>query len=200
MHFRSSLRTHGNNTNNKIECHNQKLKQYVSKNMHLPQAIENLSNFLDDTYSKSSFNRYANLKTKIDVRNTDQELLKFSLMCNSKAFQILNDEYRILESIKFEILEENEAYSVKYRIKDSSFDVSVSKSMDECSCLCFSNFGLPCRHIFACRRKFKDTIFEEELIPNRWRKEFEKQQNIEQIYTVQTSTSVNKRNNHSAKP
>ena len=169
MHFRKKLRTHGNNTNNKIESHNQKLKKYVSKTMRLPEAIENLSSFIDETYAKSSFNRYANLKTKIDQRNTDGELIKFSFMCNPKAFQIVNDELRILESVKFEIIEESdETYSVIYKIKDSTFNVSVAKSMNDCTCLCFSNFGLPCRHIFACRKKYIGTIFEENLIPNRW--------------------------------
>ena len=194
MHFRKKLRTHGNNTNNKIESHNQKLKKYVSKTMRLPEAIENLSSFIDETYAKSSFNRYANLKTKIDQRNTDGELIKFSLMCNPKAFQIVNDELRILESVKFEIIEESdETYSVIYKIKDSTFNVSVAKSMNDCTCLCFSNFGLPCRHIFACRKKYIGTIFDENLIPNRWRKEFEKQDDLEELSTVLTSTSVNKR-------
>ena len=60
MYFRSSLRTHGNNTNNKLECHIQKLKKYLNRNMRLPEAVEHLSNFIDDTYAKSSFNRYEN--------------------------------------------------------------------------------------------------------------------------------------------
>ena len=149
LHFRASLRTHGNNTNNKIESHNQKLKNYVSKHMNLPQAIENLDKFLDDTYSRSAFTRYANLKTKIDARNTEKDVIKYSLLCNSKAFQIVNDEYRILDSMKFEIEEVNDAYKVKYNVKSMSFAITVSKSMTECSCLTFCNFGLPCRHIIC---------------------------------------------------
>ena len=202
IHYRSSLRTHGNNTNNKIEFHNQKLKNYLSKYMNLPQAIEHLYKFLDDTYSRSSFNRYANLKTKIDVRNTDKDIIQYSLLCNSKAFQIVNDEYRILDSMKFETEKENESYKVKYMVKGSSFDISVSKSMDECSCLTFCNFGLPCRHIFACRKQFKSTVYDESLIPDRWRKEFEKQDGTEPVFAVQTSTIVNKsslKNSHQPK-
>ena len=69
----------------------------------------------------------------------------------------------VLESVKFEIIEESdETYSVIYKIKDSTFNVSVAKSMNDCTCLCFSNFGLPCRH-----KKYIGTIFEENLIPNR---------------------------------
>lgn len=192
LHFRASLRTHGNNTNNKIESHNQKLKNYVSKHMNLPQAIEHLDKFLDDTFSKSSFTRYGNLKTKIDVRNTDKDIVQYSLLCNSKAFQIVNDEYRMLESMTFETEEDIESYKVKYEVKGLSFDIRVSKSMNECSCLTFCNFGLPCRHIFACRKHFRNTVYDETLIPDRWRKEFEKQDSTEPVFIVQTSTIVNK--------
>ena len=84
MYFRSSLRTHGNNTNNTLECHNQKLKKYLNRNMRLPEAVEHLSNFIDDTYAKSSLNRYENLKIRIDHRNNDEDLIRYSLLCNSK--------------------------------------------------------------------------------------------------------------------
>ena len=65
--------------------------------MRLPEAIENLSSFIDETYANCSSCRYANMKAKIDRRHTDGELIKFSLICNPKAFQIVNDEFRILE-------------------------------------------------------------------------------------------------------
>ena len=89
MHYRSTLRTHENNTNNKLESHNQKLKKYLSGTMRLPEAVEQLVNFIDEAYAKSSFNRYENLITKIDVRNTDGDLVQYSLICNSKSFQII---------------------------------------------------------------------------------------------------------------
>ena len=85
----------------------------------------------------------------------------------------MNDEYRILDSMKFEIVEDSESYKVKYDVKSVSFAITVSKSMTECSCLTYCNFGLPCRHIFACRKQFRSTVYDETLIPDRWRKEFE---------------------------
>ena len=123
MYFRSSLRTHGNNTNNKLESHNQKLKKYLNSNMRLPEAVEQLSNFIDDTYAKSSFNRYENLKTKIDRRNNDEDLVKYSLLCNSKSFQIVNDEFRQGSNTDFSITESDEAYTVK----SLSSEYTVSK-------------------------------------------------------------------------
>ena len=138
MYFRSSLRTHENNTNNKLECHNQKLKNYLNRNMRLPEAVEHLSNFIDDTYAKSSFNRYENLKIRIDHRNNDEDLIRYSLLCNSKSFQMVNDEYRQGIKSDFSITETDDAYTVKL----GSSECTVSKDVNECSCLCFSNFGL----------------------------------------------------------
>ena len=138
MYFRSSLRTHGNNTNNKLECHNQKLKKYLNSNMRLPVAVEHLSNFIGDTYAKSSFNRYENLKNRIDNRNNDEDLIRYSLLCNSKSFQMVNDEYRQGIKSDFSITETDDAYTVKL----GSSEYTVSKDVNECSCLCFSNFGL----------------------------------------------------------
>ena len=73
-----------------------------------------------------------------------------------------------------------------------SFAIAVSKSMTECSCLTFCNFGLPCRHIFACQKQLRNTVYDEALIPYRWRKEFEKQDGKDPVFIVQTSTIVNK--------
>ena len=72
--------------NNKLECHNQKLKKYLNRNMRLPEAVEHLSIFIDDTYAKSSFNRNENLKIRIDHRNNDEDLIRYSLLCNSKSW------------------------------------------------------------------------------------------------------------------
>ena len=40
--YQKNVKNYGNFTNNKIESHNEKIKQYVSRNMHLPESLENL--------------------------------------------------------------------------------------------------------------------------------------------------------------
>ena len=71
--------------------------------MRLPEAVEQLSNFIDEAYAKSSHTRYKNLKTKIDTRNTDEELVQFSLICSSKSFQIVNNEFRQAGKTPFQL-------------------------------------------------------------------------------------------------
>ena len=72
---------------------------------------------------------------------------------------MVNDEYRQGIKSDFSITETDDAYTVKL----GSPEYTVSKDVNECSCLCFSNFGLPCKHIFACRRK-KNMIFDRSQI------------------------------------
>ena len=57
---------------------------------------------------------------------------------NSKSFQMVNDEFRQGIKSDFSINETDDAYTVKL----SSSEYTVSKDVNECSCLCFSNFGL----------------------------------------------------------
>ena len=44
---------HGNNINNKIESHNQKMKHYLSEHMHLHESVSNLALFIDEAFTKT---------------------------------------------------------------------------------------------------------------------------------------------------
>ena len=196
IHFRKNLQTHGNNTNNKIESHNQKLKYYLTKHMHLPESVSNLTLFIEEAFTKSAYARYNNLKTKIDYRNTDKVLMQYLLLCNAKAFGIVNDEFGKYKNTKFEFNETQENYIIQYK----SSCHTVSKCENKCDCLVFLNFGLPCRHIFLCREKQNYDIYDELLVPNRWRKEFETAGDGSEINVVQTSTEIKRKKKEKNKP
>ena len=113
IHFRARLQTHGNNTNNKIESHNQKLKHYLTQYMHLYESVSNLAIFIDEAFTKSSYTRFSNLKTKVDYRNTDKALMQFSLLCNAKAFGIVADEYQKYKSANYDCTETDKTFTIK---------------------------------------------------------------------------------------
>ena len=56
------------------------------KNMRLPEAIENLALFMEECYTKISYNSYCHLNTKLDLRNTDATMVNYSLLVSSKTF------------------------------------------------------------------------------------------------------------------
>ena len=159
IHKRANLRTHGNNTNNEVESHNQKLKNFSNKHMRIPEAIENLSLFIDECYTKSSYNRYYNIKTKIYQRNSDSEIIKYSMLCNSKSFTVINEEYHKVDKTKFDISESESGYLVKNNV--SSYNVFLK--MDKCECLKYANFALPCRHIFEPPRGKTNNVVSEQV-------------------------------------
>lgn len=140
--------------------------------MRMPEFVSNLAVFIEEAYAKSSLTRYRNLKTRIDIRNTDPTLMQYSLLCNTKAFDILNEEYTKLKFASFEYNETND----NIQIKANNKCYMLSKQLDTCNCLILSNFALPFR-----------------TIPNIWRKELEHADGSEDIYAVQSSTAVNKR-------
>ena len=70
--------------------------------------------------------------------------------------------------------------------------------MDRCECIKHTNFVLPCRHIFACRKMKEMPVYDDELIPNRWRKEFEPAEDKEIPDIIVTSAQVTKRKNNKA--
>lgn len=70
-YFRSSTNDLGNNTNNRLESHNQKIKQYIKQNSHLSVSVKNYP-VLSKTHSHlSHLNKFHNIKTKLDKVNRD---------------------------------------------------------------------------------------------------------------------------------
>ena len=69
--------------------------------MHLPEYVNNLTLLIEDAFTKSAHARHNNLKTKIDYRNTDKVLMRYSLLCNAKAFRIINDEFGKYKNTSF---------------------------------------------------------------------------------------------------
>ena len=127
--------------------------------MRIPEAIENLSLFIDECNTKISYNRYYNIKTKIYQRNTDSEIIKYSMLCNSKSFTVINEEYHKVDKTKFDISESESGYLVKNNV--SSYNVSLK--MDKCECLKYANFALPCRHIFEPPRGKTNNVVSEQV-------------------------------------
>ena len=140
-----------------IESHNKKkIKNDLSKQMMIQEAIENLAVFIDECYTQSSYNRYYNLKTKLDQKKTDAELVKYSLLLNSKGFSTVNEEYRKADKAKFELAEADTGFG----INSHGSCYAVSESVDSSDCVRFSNFELPCSHkFFVDKWREKNTLW-----------------------------------------
>ena len=45
----------------------------------------------------------------------------------------------------------------------------VDNSFSNCSCSAWGNYGLPCRHIFVCRKNESKDLYDETLVDAKWR-------------------------------
>lgn len=91
-YFRISTGYLGTNTNNRLESHNQKLKQYIKRNCHLSKSIQGLLRFIKDTFKSISIKQFQHLKTKI---NHSKENPINTLMINScvqPAYELIKSQ------------------------------------------------------------------------------------------------------------
>ena len=47
----------------------------------------------------------------------------------------------------------------------------VDNSFSNCSCSVWGNYGLPCRHIFVCRKNESKDLYDETLVYAKWRRD-----------------------------
>ena len=158
----------GNFTNNKVESHNEKIKQYISRNVHLPEALRNLLNSIMDSYNSSAYSKFLNMKTRIDTSFKHDTRNKYALFCVQPAFDI-RSELNKMESIKHNVVKADDNIIVTL-VSDNRKHV-VDNSFSNCSCSVWGNYGLPCRHIFVCRKNESKNLYDETLVDAMWRKD-----------------------------
>ena len=56
--MRCFSQNYGNFTNNKVDTHNEKIKEYMSRNMHFPEALRNLLNSIMDSYNRPAYSNF----------------------------------------------------------------------------------------------------------------------------------------------
>ena len=169
-YFRQSLPTLGNNTNNRIENLNGRLKTFLSANMHLPEALTELVSFIKNTQFNKATSQYAELKLAINTNKIKPVHLQISAKCTSAAPRLMYEQLEMYETKM-----KNLAID---KLVDKSFEVSTEKGtvykinseMNQCSCSFMATFMLPCKHIFACRDMFNFPLFAPEMVDKRWEK------------------------------
>ena len=152
-YFQQNVKNYGNFTNNKVESHNEKIKQYMSRNMHLPEALRNLLNSIMDSYNRSAYSKFLNMKTRIETSFKDDTRSKNVLFCVQPAFDIIRSELNKMESIKHNVVKADDNMIVT-SVSGNRKHV-VDNSFSNCSCSVWGNYGLPCRHIFVGKMRAK---------------------------------------------
>ncbi|XP_049274330.1 uncharacterized protein LOC125759511 [Rhipicephalus sanguineus] len=181
--YRQNLPTFGNNTKNRIECHNQKIKNYVASSMNVVQAAEALVGYIDKDALSRKFSKLNEVKLNQNVNDlNDPFQLDLSRNCTSEATSKVLEQYDKFKNVRYQVTSTANSYVVVSPISE----YSVSICLTSCTCALYYQYALPCAHILAVRNFTKQDLFDKACIPYRWRKD----NSISDSYTTTTATPL----------
>ena len=162
----------GNTTNNRLESHNQKLKDLTHRSSTLSEMFQNVLRFANTSASEYS---HAVFKEEFTTCVFADKGLEGAQDVRSVCTQYASDI--ILSQLKL-------AHTVDYEISatgDEHFDVTsrginvydVNAMENQCSCSFKRTLVMPCRHIFAVRRSLSMSLFEDAMVGKRWLKSYQ---------------------------
>lgn len=140
-----------NDTNNRLESFNGKLKSVVPTFSNLDDFIEKLFILLKCVRLERDTKAVKMVQKLPITRITDTDLLQYFSLLTPYAFDYVKKQFEI----KTKVL--------------SSTTVNV------CGCLFYVAMKLPCRHIFYLRSTKNITLYKEELCSVRWTKKYYQQ-------------------------
>ncbi|OXU16629.1 hypothetical protein TSAR_009246 [Trichomalopsis sarcophagae] len=163
-----------NETNNRTESLNQKIKLFCDKNQCLADFV---SHFLEFIVHIHQYERDVEIIRNFDRRPAyllSDDLTAYFNYLSNYAFRFIEDQIdrmKFVENIHFV----NKQVAL---LKSNSGNTKYTVSPILCTCKVFLSMGLPCRHIFKVRLHLSMTLFDENLVNRRWSKEHLKQHRV----------------------
>lgn len=170
--FERDQHTHfANTTNNRLESHNQKLKDLTSRSSSLSEMFENILLYCRTSaaeYSQQSFKEeFTTQSCSVTETPTTQEIRS---VYTQYAATLILEQLKLAQSVPYEFTVSETEIVVSY--KQRSHVVSISDHY--CSCSFRKTLQLPCRHLLAARIYTPETsVFESGLVAERWRKSYQ---------------------------
>ena len=170
--LKDDILTYQNRTNNRVESINQKLKSVISKFSRLPQFCTELVGVLSVLQTERN-HRAISLFQKVPVK-------PFSLDSIEHHYMDILTPY----ALSFVVCQIELADKVKIKSEvEGSFEMesttqcSVTATCFECNCSFRKTMQLPCRNIFAIRRRCEIPMFDPNLCAVRWTVQYYKSSN-----------------------
>ena len=163
MHLRNCL-TLGNNTNNRLESYNQKIKQVTNASNSLPVCIEKLLALNTAQEQKVIYNVYNNDCTIVSINGEDEIVTLLFKMYTDFAANLAKEQWTISKHKQYTVEESNAQITVSSPEKGKYY---IEKDLCTCTCRFHLHYKIPCCHIlyFLKKKHITPTI---KLASERW--------------------------------
>lgn len=165
LYGRNKYANYLNNTNNRSESMNSKLKMIGNRHTNLLTFFENVSTIIRVLASEKDTKAVRQDMRTIRVRFDDHTLKNYNELLTSYIFTKLKNEFENRDKIDFPLLDSEAGMTNYGRL------VTIST----CCCPFHKSMNLPCRHIFKFREQNKIDLFAPELCDSRWKKQYYRQ-------------------------
>lgn len=143
-----------NNTNNRLESTNQKLKQVISKRAKVCDFERDFVTFLA-THRTEIDGKLSRTAVKVPVHQSGDEVhRKYRQHLTQYAFNLVVQQLS-------QVVKESDELCAKYAAAE-----------EDCTCPFRKQYLLPCRHIFWKKEQSNVSLYDETLITNRWQKAY----------------------------
>jgi zinc finger SWIM domain-containing protein 3 len=150
-----------NNTNNRLENFNGKLKEVVDLNSTLENFLENLYVLLASMRNERDHKTIFKMqKVGIDFFEPNSAESDYKNILTTYAFEQVLTQFSLRSEVNLSF--DNENHIVK------SSEGMLIVTSDSCGCIFRKSMGLPCRHIFAVRQLLGWNLFDAKLCLERW--------------------------------
>jgi hypothetical protein len=170
MIYRQDLLTLGNNTNNRIENFNRQLKKILKPDMHLSETVRRLNDTTLTIANDMGYKRYREIGFRTDASTDMPNGIGMSLT-NIGSDMVSTQYKKFLSNMEYAVVTESEEHVIT--VGKHGRQYTVGSDITDCSCSFFSNFHLPCWHMFCARHFKRLPLYDESLevtVPPRWRR------------------------------
>ena len=161
-----------NTTNNRLESHNQKLKDVTSRTSSLSEMFQNVLLFIQTTESETSHVAFTEEFTSRCTPDTAiSGIAEVQSICTQYAADLIAEQMKLALTIEYtvQILPDSKNVVVTYKNRSHS----VLPEAGTCSCTFQQTLLMPCRYIFKYRDHCGSPMFEPSLVAKRWLKSYQ---------------------------
>lgn len=167
-YLRSGTLTFGNDTNNRIESENGKLKQLLSTTSTMAECIRKLCFYNEVLNDERHYQQFLHKCTNVEYGCQESDLSDLYALFTEHAVSKMLENHKVLSEVTPDV---SQLSNCLFCVKIGTSDRTVSWDGTDYSCTCAfqAQYQLPCRHIIALVRH-EEADITQLGVASRWRK------------------------------